>query len=68
MDGDVYLYVQLPGWDHLKHIKSQNGFKGYVTPYDADLLIRYQDKNQGSQTTRLYLARKTSNNQVCQAA
>ena len=53
MDGDVYLYVQLPGWDRLKHIKSQNGFKGYVTPYDADLLIRYRDKNQGDQTTRL---------------
>ena len=39
----------------LKHIKSQNGFKGYVTPYDAYLLIRYQDKNKVDQTTRLYL-------------
>lgn len=55
MDGDVYLYVQLPGWDHLKHIKSQNGVKGYVTPYDADLLIRYRDKNQEDQATRLHL-------------
>lgn len=55
MDADVYLYVPLPGWDRLKHIKSQNGFKGYVTPYDADLLIRYRDKYQVDQTTRLYL-------------
>ena len=55
MDADIYLYVPLPGWDRLKHIKSQNGFKGYVTPYDAYLLIRYQDKNKVDQTTRLYL-------------
>lgn len=55
MDADIYLYVPLPGWDRLKHIKSQNGFKGYVTPYDAYLLIRYRDKNKVDQTTRLYL-------------
>ena len=55
LDEDIYLYVPIPGWDRLKHIKSQNGFKGYITPYDADLLILYQDNNHAEKTTRLSL-------------
>jgi HAMP domain-containing protein len=46
IEDEFILFVPIPGWNQLKHIKTQTGARGYITSYKAGLIIHYQDLNQ----------------------
>jgi hypothetical protein len=41
IEGELYLYARMPGWDSMKGIKKQTFWRGILTTYRADLEIDY---------------------------
>ena len=50
---DMCLYIPIPTWDRLKFIKQQKGFKGFLVPYNAHLLIHFLSSDNGNHVLRI---------------
>jgi hypothetical protein len=43
IEGDLYIFARMPGWETLARIRKQSPWRGIFTPYRADLSIDYHN-------------------------